>query len=62
MGSLPIYRETEDVRTCALHAEIRTLFLTDLVEMADQVDAAANHQHSGYGPQNQDWHVSSSSV
>jgi hypothetical protein len=32
-----------------------TLFVS-LVKMADQIDAAADHQHGGHGPQNQDWH------
>jgi hypothetical protein len=27
-----------------------------LVEVADQIDAAADNEHSRHGPQNQDWH------
>src|SRR4051812_37780679 len=37
-------------------------FYCALMQMADQIDAAADHQHGRNGPENQNWHLSSSSV
>ena len=39
---------------CAAH---RPAFHCRLVHMADQIDAAADHQHGGHGPENQNWHL-----
>ena len=52
-------------KTCApraLHAEIRSPSAIDLVHVTNQINAATDHQHSRHGPQNEDWHLSSSSV
>src|SRR3954453_16603352 len=40
----------------------RPAFHCRLVHVADQIDAAADHQHGRHGPENQNWHLSSSSV
>src|SRR3954453_10836389 len=37
-------------------------FHSRLMQMANQIDAAADYQQGRHGPENQNWHLSSSSV
>ena len=55
-------RGPKTYRTCALRAQARSPADAGLVHMANQINAAADHQNGRHGPQNKDWHLSSSSI